>query len=147
MVIGGTAAVAVGTAPIGSGALTGRYGPVVPGLTLFGCGFAVVLTAFTTALMAGAGAIDRGMVSGIYNTSRNVGASVGVGVTNSLLLRLAATSGLNAAFAVTMIVTAGVAAAGCAPPSAPPAGRCHLPPAPVGHHHQWGAGERDGRPR
>ena len=112
LVIAGAATVAVGTAGIGLGALSGAYPPVVPGLILFGCGFAVVLTSLTTALMAGAGELDRGMVSGIYNTARNVGASVGVGVTNSLLLGLAVTSGLDEAFAVTMFVTAAVAAVG-----------------------------------
>ncbi len=136
LVIGGTATAAVGTALIGAGALTGHYPPVVPGLALFGCGFAVVLTALTTALMAGAEALDRGMVSGIYNTARNVGASVGVGVTNSLLLTLITTRGLNGAFAITMFVTAAVAALGClaatrlARPAAP-----HVPAAAVGHHH------------
>jgi MFS family permease len=112
LVIVGAVTVAVGTAAIGLGALSGSYPPVVPGLILFGCGFAVVLTSLTTALMAGAGELDRGMVSGIYNTARNVGASVGVGVTNSLLLGLAVTRGLDEAFAVTMFVTAAVAAVG-----------------------------------
>ncbi len=112
LVIAGTVTVAVGTAGIGAGALSGTYPAVVPGLILFGCGFAVVLTALTTALMAAAGALDRGMVSGIYNTARNVGASVGVGVTNSLLLGLAVSRSLDQAFAVTMFVTAGVAAVG-----------------------------------
>lgn len=137
LVIAGTAAVAVGTAVVGAGANTGSYGPVAPGLALFGCGFAVVLTALTTALMAGAQALDRGMVSGIYNTSRNVGASVGVGVTNSLLLTLIATRGLNGAFAITMIATAVVAAAGCAAAfrlARPPVEE-HVPAARVGHHH------------
>lgn len=137
LVIVGTAAVAVGTALIGFGALTGRYGPVAPGLTLFGCGFAVVLTALTTALMAAAGAVDRGMVSGIYNTSRNVGASVGVGVTTSLLLALNVTSSLDVAFAEVMLVTAVVAAAGCAAAFrlAGPVGAEPVLPARVGHHH------------
>ena len=136
LVITGTVAVAVGTAAIGAGALTGRYGPVIPGLALFGCGFATVLTALTTALMSGAGELDRGMVSGIYNTARNVGASIGVGVTNSLLLTLTVTRGLDQAFAITMFVTAGVAALGAgaslalARPTGSPAAQ-H----PVGHHH------------
>jgi DHA2 family methylenomycin A resistance protein-like MFS transporter len=136
LVIAGTVAVAVGTAAIGAGALSGRYGPVIPGLALFGCGFATVLTALTTALMAGAGELDRGMVSGIYNTARNVGASVGVGVTNSLLLTLMVSQGLDRAFATTMFVTAGVAAlgAGASRALARPSGAPTVPLPIAGQH-------------
>ncbi len=136
LVVAGTATVAVGTVVVGAAALSGSYWPAIPGLALFGCGFAVVLTALTTALMAGAAELDRGMVSGIYNTARNVGASVGVGVTTSLLLTMSVGRGIDQAFAITMFVTALVAAFGTAAAwqlARPTA--VHVPAVDVGHHH------------
>jgi EmrB/QacA subfamily drug resistance transporter len=62
-----------------------RYVAHLPGLVLFGLGFAAVYTALTTAVMGSAPAFDRGLVSGVYNTARNLGATLGLAVMGTLL--------------------------------------------------------------
>ena len=106
------ALVAAGVAEVAIGATTGGLDGLLPGFVLFGCGFATVLTTLTTAVMAAAGELDRGMVSGIYNTARNVGASLGVAVTSSVLFTLERRHPFADAFAATMGVAAAVAALG-----------------------------------
>ena len=108
----GMALVAAGVAWVAIGATGGRLAGLLPGFVLFGCGFAAVLTTLTTAVMAAAGELDRGMVSGIYNTARNVGASLGVAVTSSVLFTLERKHPFTDAFAATMGVAAAVAALG-----------------------------------
>jgi EmrB/QacA subfamily drug resistance transporter len=108
----GMALVAAGVAEVAISATAGGLDGLLPGFVLFGCGFAVVLTTLTTAVMAAAGELDRGMVSGIYNTARNVGASLGVAVTSSVLFTLERRHPFADAFAATIGVTAVVAALG-----------------------------------
>jgi EmrB/QacA subfamily drug resistance transporter len=92
-----------------------RYAALVPGFFVFGVGFSVVYTAMTTLVMASAPSADRGMVSGVYNTARNIGAALGVAVMGAIL---AAESGagtpseVDSAFALTLEVSAGVVALG-----------------------------------
>ncbi len=108
----GMALVAAGVAWVAIGATGGKLAGLLPGFVLFGCGFAAVLTTLTTAVMAAAGELDRGMVSGIYNTARNVGASLGVAVTSSVLFTLERRHPFAESFAATMGVAAAVAALG-----------------------------------
>jgi EmrB/QacA subfamily drug resistance transporter len=108
----GMLAMGAGTAIIGAGALSARYLPMAPGLVLFGVGFAVLLTAMTTAVMAGAAPDERGMVSGIYNTARNIGASLGVAIASSLLATLERGHSADVAFALTMLAIAVVSVGG-----------------------------------
>jgi EmrB/QacA subfamily drug resistance transporter len=108
----GMLAMGVGTAAVGLGALGGHYLPMAPGLVLFGVGFAILLTAMTTAVMAGAAEDERGMVSGIYNTARNVGAALGVAVASSLLATFQRHHSTDLAFALTMLAVAIVAGLG-----------------------------------
>ena len=108
----GMGLVSAGVLGVGLGAGSGGYGALLPGLVLFGCGFSVVLTTLTTAVMAGAGAGERGMVSGVYNTARNVGATLDVAATGSMLFTLQRSHSFESAFATTMEATAAVAALG-----------------------------------
>jgi EmrB/QacA subfamily drug resistance transporter len=107
---GGMALAALGVGVVAATVQTGELVPLLPGFVLFGLGFATVLTSLTTAVMAGAGPLDRGMVSGVYNTARNVGASLGVAVTSGILAALGPSTASG--FAATLGVTAGVAALG-----------------------------------
>jgi MFS family permease len=112
----GMALMAVGMLGSGIGAdFSDDYGALIPGFVVFGVGFSVVFTVMTTLVMANAPTDDRGMVSGVYNTARNVGAALGVAVMGAIL---AAESGngtpseVDSAFAITLEVTAGVIALG-----------------------------------
>ena len=112
----GTVLMAAGMLAAGIGAdLSDRYVALAPGFLVFAIGFSVVYTVMTTLVMGGAAAADRGMVSGVYNTARNVGATLGVAVMGAIL---AAASGagtpsdVDTAFALTLEVTAGIAALG-----------------------------------
>ncbi len=129
----GMGLVAVGTIAVGLAALGSGYPPLIPGLVAFGAGFAVVLTVLTSAVMGAAGSHDRGMVSGVYNTARNVGASLGVAVTSSLLATLQRHHPLDDAFAVTMVVTGLVAAAAAAAAAAFLSARANPAPVPPAH--------------
>jgi EmrB/QacA subfamily drug resistance transporter len=131
----GMGLVAVGVAAVAGGATTGRLGPLLPGFVLFGIGFATVLTTLTTAVMAAAGALDRGAVSGIYNTARNVGATLGVAVTSSVLFTFERWQPFADAFAAALAVAAATAAVGAgvalaflARDAPPPSARPHRLP-------------------
>src|SRR5262249_21541933 len=90
-----------------------RYAALVPGFLMFGVGFSVVYTVMTTIVMAGAEPEERGMVSGVYNTARNVGATLGVAVMGAIL---AGASGagtradVDSGFALTLEVTSALLA-------------------------------------
>lgn len=84
----GMTLLAVGTFAIGAAARAGSYWPMLPALVIVGAGFAAVLTSMTTAIMAAAPGEDRGMVSGVYTTARDIGASLGVAVMGTLLATL-----------------------------------------------------------
>jgi MFS family permease len=92
-----------------------HYAALIPGFLVFGVGFSVVYTVMTTIVMAGAAAEERGMVSGVYNTARNVGATFGVAVMGAIL---AAASGagtpqdVDSAFAITLEITSALLALG-----------------------------------
>jgi EmrB/QacA subfamily drug resistance transporter len=82
--VAGMAACAVGTFWLGAVADSSSAGPLVPAMIIFGIGAAISLTVMTTAVMGGAEESQRGMVSGVYNTVRNVGAALGVAITSAL---------------------------------------------------------------
>lgn len=81
----GMTLLALGTFGIGAAARAGSYWPMLPALVVVGAGFAAVLTSMTTAIMAAAPGDDRGMVSGVYTTARDIGASLGVAIMGTLL--------------------------------------------------------------
>lgn len=84
----GMTLLAIGTFAIGAAARSGSYWPMLPALVIVGSGFSAVLTSMTTAIMAAAPSDDRGMVSGIYTTARDIGASLGVAIMGTLLATL-----------------------------------------------------------
>lgn len=84
----GMTVLALGTFAVGAAVRADSYLPILPGLIAVGGGFAVVLTSMTTTIMAAARGADRGMVSGVYTTARDIGASLGVAVMGSLLSTL-----------------------------------------------------------
>ena len=112
LVAAGMGLVAAGVAEVAVGATAGGLDALLPGFVLFGCGFATVLTTLTTAVMSAAGELDRGMVSGVYNTARNVGASLGVAVTSSVLFTFERHHSFADAFAAAMGVAAAAATLG-----------------------------------
>jgi MFS family permease len=119
----GMALMAAGLLATGIGAdVSDTFGALVPGFIVFGTGFAVSYTVMTTLVMASAPAVDRGMASGVYNTARNVGATLGVAAMGAILVALdpaglspSAAEGrgqFDHAFAVTFYVTAALLAVG-----------------------------------
>ena len=80
---------AAGVFLVGVGGTRGsEYLALVPGILLFGFGAAVALPSMTAAIMASATALRRGMVSGVYNTARLVGGTLGLAVMGSVLATL-----------------------------------------------------------
>jgi EmrB/QacA subfamily drug resistance transporter len=80
---------AAGVFLVGVGATRGSdYLPLLPGMVLFGFGGAIALPSMTAAIMASATAVNRGMVSGVYNTARLVGGTLGLAVMGSVLATL-----------------------------------------------------------
>jgi hypothetical protein len=80
---------AIGTYATGLGAGSSTdYLPLLPGLILFAFGSGAALPAMTATIMASAGARERGMVSGVYNTSRLLGATVGLAAMGAVLATL-----------------------------------------------------------
>ncbi len=79
---------AVGVYAVGVGAQADRYLELMPGLIVFAFGAAVALPAMTTVIMASVESSERGMVSGVYNTARLVGATMGLAVMGSVLASL-----------------------------------------------------------
>ena len=59
-------------------------------MVIFGFGGAIALPSMTAAIMASATALNRGMVSGVYNTARLVGGTIGLAVMGSMLATLEA---------------------------------------------------------
>ena len=88
VVSGGMALAAVGVYAVGVGAQADRYLELMPGLIVFAFGAAVALPAMTTVIMASVESPERGMVSGVYNTARLVGATMGLAVMGSVLASL-----------------------------------------------------------
>jgi EmrB/QacA subfamily drug resistance transporter len=62
-----------------------HYVAMVPGLLLFAFGGAVAVPSMSTALMASAEVLRRGMVSGVYNTARIIGGTLGLAVLGAML--------------------------------------------------------------
>ena len=74
---------------VGVGATRGaEYLPLLPGMVIFGFGGAIALPSMTAAIMASATERNRGMVSGVYNTARLVGGTIGLAVMGSMLATL-----------------------------------------------------------
>ncbi len=91
LVTAGMFAAGIGVFLVGVGATTGsQYLPLLPGMVIFGFGGAVALPSMTAAIMASATALNRGMVSGVYNTARLVGGTIGLAVMGSTLATLEA---------------------------------------------------------
>jgi hypothetical protein len=63
--------------------------PLVAPMVVFGIGMGIAMTVMTTAVMGGADATQRGMVSGVYNTVRNTAAALGVAVTTAVFYGVA----------------------------------------------------------
>jgi hypothetical protein len=61
---------------------------MLPGMVIFGFGGAIALPSMTAAIMASATERNRGMVSGVYNTARLVGGTIGLAVMGSMLATL-----------------------------------------------------------
>ena len=91
LVTAGMFAAGIGVFLVGVGATTGsQYLPLLPGMVIFGFGGAVALPSMTAAIMASATALNRGMVSGVYNTARLVGGTIGLAMMGSTLATLEA---------------------------------------------------------
>ena len=119
----------------------GHYLPDVLPVTLLAGGFGLAVTAVTTVGMSDATPADSGLVSGLFNTTQQLGAALGVAVTTTLaggrsgsLLgtghspAAALTGGYRLAFTVDtgLLVAATLAVAllpGHRPPAEPPADR------------------------
>jgi EmrB/QacA subfamily drug resistance transporter len=83
--IGGLAISAAGLALFGRAPVDGRYlTDVLPAMLLLGVGAGLALPAVTTLVMSGASGGDSGLVSGLANTTQQVGGAVGVAVLATL---------------------------------------------------------------
>ncbi len=92
VVTAGMFGAAIGVFLVGVGATTGtNYLPMLPGMVVFGFGAAVALPSMTAAIMASATALNRGMISGVYNTSRLIGGTIGLAIMGSVLATLETT--------------------------------------------------------
>lgn len=85
LVTGGMVAAALGIFLVGAGADSDDYVALAPGLVLFAFGAAIALPPMTATIMASAGALRRGMVSGVYGTARLVGSTLGLAAMGALL--------------------------------------------------------------
>jgi EmrB/QacA subfamily drug resistance transporter len=111
---------AAGMLVAGIGAdVSDRYLALVPGFVLTGIGYAVVFTALTTVVMGSAPSVDRGVVSGVYNTTRNIGGALGVALMGAVLVEAAngpvdkvARRSFDLAFASTLEWTSALVAVG-----------------------------------
>ncbi|MDX6582624.1 MAG: hypothetical protein QOI10_1808 [Solirubrobacterales bacterium] len=91
LVTTGMLGAAAGVFLVGVGADAGsEYLPLLPGMVIFGFGGAIALPSMTAAIMASATALNRGMISGVYNTARLVGGTIGLAVMGSMLATLEA---------------------------------------------------------
>ena len=90
LVTTGMLGAAAGVFLVGVGTSGSEYLPLLPGMILFGFGAAIALPSMTAAIMASATALNRGMVSGVYNTARLVGGTLGLAVMGSMLATLEA---------------------------------------------------------
>jgi len=98
--IGPRRAIAGGMATIGSGALLAAFGPSLPGLPVIEAGLAVAgagLGIFTAPMNeVGVGSVPRartGTASGLFNTARMVGATLGIAVLGSVFAHFVARGG------------------------------------------------------
>jgi EmrB/QacA subfamily drug resistance transporter len=88
-VTGGMLLAAAGCFATGLGAgSTDDYTMIAPGLIAFGLGSGLALPAMTAVIMASASERERGMVSGVYNTARMLGATIGLAAMGALLASL-----------------------------------------------------------
>lgn len=120
LTIAGMWLMAIGLLASGIGAdLSDTYPALVPGFIVTGAGFSVVFTALTTVVMGSAPSVDRGVVSGVYNTTRNVGGALGVALMGAVLVAAAngrvseaARETYDQAFASTLEYTSALVAVG-----------------------------------
>jgi EmrB/QacA subfamily drug resistance transporter len=87
VITGGMALATAGVFLVGVGAdiRAYEYGAVVPGLVIFAAASGAALPPMTATIMASATLPERGMVSGVYNTSRLIGSTLGLAAMGSLL--------------------------------------------------------------
>jgi EmrB/QacA subfamily drug resistance transporter len=95
VLVGGLLMLVLGLGWLTRTPLHGHYAPDVLPVTLLASGFGLAITALTGLGMADAGPDDAGLVSGLFNTTQQVGAALGVAVTSTLAA--ARTSHLRAA--------------------------------------------------
>ena len=89
VVTGGMLVAAAGVFAIGTAiGESNHYAAAIPGLLLFAFGSAVAVPSMSTALMAAAELGRRGMVSGVYNTARIIGGTLGLAVLGAVLAGL-----------------------------------------------------------
>ncbi|MFC1414168.1 DHA2 family efflux MFS transporter permease subunit [Streptacidiphilus sp. N1-12] len=95
VLVGGLLMLVAGLAWLTRTPLHGHYPADVLPVTLLAAGFGLAITALTALGMSDATPADSGLVSGLFNTTQQIGAALGVAVTSTLAA--ARTSRLSAA--------------------------------------------------
>jgi EmrB/QacA subfamily drug resistance transporter len=121
VLLAGLALITGGLAALGGLPVHGRYvTDLLPALLAFGAGGGLTLPALATLGMSDATADDAGVISGLFNTTQQVGAAIGVALLSTLAagrsgqLRqdgLAAAAALAGGYRLAFAVGAGLAAA------------------------------------
>ncbi len=96
-VLGGLALAAVGTAMWGVALLGTEYWPQVPGMIVGGLGIGLVLSPASTDAMSRADADKRRQISGLVQTVRQLGGTLGIAATGAVVLTLEPKGAVSAA--------------------------------------------------
>jgi MFS transporter, DHA2 family, methylenomycin A resistance protein len=100
----GLALAAIGSSVLALSALSGAFWPIPIGLGLLGIGMGAIMPAMTAGVLISSTPENSGLASGLLNSTRQVGGTVGVALLGSTVQALSPGTGLACALGLTTLV-------------------------------------------
>jgi MFS transporter, DHA2 family, methylenomycin A resistance protein len=100
----GLALAAIGSGVLGAGALSTTFWPIPIGLGLLGISMGIIMPAMTTGVLISSAPENSGLASGLLNSTRQIGGTVGVALLGTTMQTLSPATGLACALGITILV-------------------------------------------
>jgi MFS transporter, DHA2 family, methylenomycin A resistance protein len=100
----GLALAAIGSGVLGAGALSTTFWPIPIGLGLLGISMGIIMPAMTAGVLISSAPENSGLASGLLNSTRQIGGTVGVALLGTTMQTLSPATGLACALGITILV-------------------------------------------